>query len=231
MKNKLVTNSKLNFKTMSKKSIYVLAIIALTFTACKNEKKTEDHHEGESTEMHDKSDGHHDTKEEAGHDNSDGHHDNDKGHDEKERNIEASSDKNAATSAMLDAYMEIKNGLVADDKGAAAKGGTSLLKAFSEFDMSKLSGEQHKEYMEIVEDATEQAEHIVKSPIDHQREHFETLSVDMIDLIALLGTEKTLYEDYCPMKKMAWLSETKEIKNPFYGSKMMDCGKVQRQIN
>lgn len=216
-----------------KKSIYILAVIALTFTACKNEKKTEDHHEGENTEKHEhnNSDGHHDTKETAGHDNSDGHHDNDKGHDEEKRDIEASSDKNAATTAMIDGYLEIKNGLVSDDKSAAAKGGESLLKAFSDFDMGSLTKEQHSEYMEIVENATEQAEHIVKSPIDHQREHFESLSEDMIDIISLLGTEKTLYEDYCPMKKSSWLSESKEIKNPFYGSKMMDCGKVQKQIN
>jgi len=220
-----------------KKSIYVLAVIALTFTACKNEKKTEDHHDGEKTEMHehDNSDGHHDTKEEAGHDNSDGHHDNDKGHGDEERNIEASSDKNAATTAMVDGYLEIKNGLVSDDKAAAAKGGKTLLNAFASFDMSSLTKEQHSEYMEIVENATEQAEHIVKSPIDHQREHFEVLSNDMNDLIALLGTEKTLYQDFCPManngKGAIWLSETEEIKNPFYGSKMMKCGKMQKQIN
>ncbi len=200
-----------------KKSIYVLAVIALTFTACKNEKKTEDHHEGESTEMHE-------------HDNSDGHHDT-----KEERNIEASSDKNSATSAMVDGYLEIKNGLVSDDKAAAAKGGKNLLNAFASFDMGTLTKEQHSEYMEIVENATEQAEHIVKSPIDHQREHFEILSNDMNDLIALLGTEKTLYQDFCPManngKGAIWLSETEEIKNPFYGSKMMKCGKMQKQIN
>ncbi|MCF6307073.1 MAG: DUF3347 domain-containing protein [Flavobacteriaceae bacterium] len=203
-----------------KKSIYVLVVIALTFTACKNEKKTEDHHESEKTEMHD---------------NSDGHHDNDKSSHDEERNIKASSDKNSATSAMIDGYLEIKNGLVSDDKSAAAKGGKTLLNAFASFDMSKLSGDQHKEYMEIVENATEQAEHIVKSPIDHQREHFEVLSEDMNDIIALLGTEKTLFQDFCPMankgKGAMWLSEFKEIKNPFYGSKMMECGKVQKQIN
>jgi hypothetical protein len=57
----------------------------------------------------------------------------------------------------------------------------------------------------------------------------------MNDLIALLGTEKTLYQDFCPManngKGAIWLSEIEEIKNPFYGSKMMKCGKMQKQIN
>lgn len=204
-----------------KKSIYVLAVIALTFTACKNEQNKDDPNGDHHTEMHDNSDGHHDN-------------DDDKSMGEK-RNIESTDDKNDATSLMLDGYFQIKNGLVADDKKAAAKGGASLLKAFSEFDMSTLTEDQHKEYMDIVENATEQAEHIVKSPIDHQREHFDVLSNDMNDLITLLGTDKTLYQDFCPMyndgKGAYWLSETKEIKNPFYGSKMLKCGKVHKQIN
>ena len=89
--------------------------------------------------------------------------------------------------------------------------------------------------MEIYESAKEQAEHIVKSPMDHQREHFEVLSTDINDLISLLGTDKTLYKDFCPMannnKGAYWLSEVKEIKNPFFGSKMMTCGSVKKQIN
>ena len=101
--------------------------------------------------------------------------------------------------------------------------------------MTKLAESQHKEYMEIIENATEQVEHIVKSPIDHQREHFEVLSTDINDLVALLGTDKTLYQVFCPManrgKGAIWLSEFKDIKNPFYGSKMLKCGKVQKQIN
>ena len=65
--------------------------------------------------------------------------------------------------------------------------------------MSKLTGDTHTKYMEITESAKEHAEHIVKSPIDHQREHFEALSTDMTDLVALLGTDKVIYQDYCPM--------------------------------
>jgi len=171
---------------------------------------------------------------EAGdHDNSDGHHDNDSG--SNTRDINASTNKNVTTTPIIDAYIQIKNGLVADSKVATAKGGTALLAAFSKFDMTTLKGDTHKEYMEILESAKEQAEHIVKSPIDHQREHFETLSTDVNDLIALLGTEKTLYQDFCPMannnKGAYWLSEVKDIKNPYFGAKMMKCGSVKKQIN
>ena len=95
--------------------------------------------------------------------------------------------------------------------------------------------EFQKELKDIIEDATEHAEHIEKSPIDHQREHFDVLSKDMIDLIAITGTEEKLYQDFCPMynnnKGAQWLSATKEIKNPYYGAKMMSCGSVQKEIN
>lgn len=196
----------------------ILAVaIAFTVTSCKDAKKEKQEETNHQTEMN--------------HDNSDGHHDNDASASHHERTIDANTQKNAATTPIIDAYIEIKNGLVATDKAATAKGAKNLLTAFSKFDMSKLSGDTHKEYMEILESAKEQAEHIVKSPIDHQREHFETLSTDISDMITLLGTEKTLYQDYCPMAKASWLSEVKDIKNPYYGAKMMTCGSVKKQIN
>ena len=54
-------------------------------------------------------------------------------------------------------------------------------------------------------------------------------------MIAITGTDKKLYQDFCPMynnnKGAQWLSTTEEIKNPYFGSKMMGCGKVQKEIN
>lgn len=143
--------------------------------------------------------------------------------------------KTSNTTMIVDSYLQLKNALVEDNKKKAATAGKMMLDAFSKFDMAALTEAQHKEYMEILESAKEQAEHIVKSPIDHQREHFEVLSTDINDLITLVGTEKTLYQAFCPMynkgKGATWLSEFKEIKNPFYGSKMLSCGEVKKQIN
>ncbi|VAW15652.1 Probable Co/Zn/Cd efflux system membrane fusion protein [hydrothermal vent metagenome] len=209
--------------------ILAIAFIALSVTSCKDNKKEHNNDDGHHTEM--KSDDH----SKMNHDNSDGHHDNDASTTNDKSDIGANTQKNATTSPIIDAYIQIKNGLVATDKGATAKGGTALLTAFSKFDMTALKGDTHKEYMEIYESAKEHAEHIVKSDITHQREHFETLSTDITDLIALLGTEKTLYQDFCPMannnKGAYWLSEVKDIKNPYFGDKMMKCGSVKRQIN
>tara|TARA_R110002110_G_scaffold13409_5_gene64112 strand:- start:3159 stop:3803 length:645 start_codon:yes stop_codon:yes gene_type:complete len=205
--------------------ILAIVFIALTITSCKENKKDQDKDDDHVTEMK------HDDKKMT-HDNSDGHHDDDNADETTDvRDIKMNTQKSSSTTLIVDAYIQIKNSLVADNKEDAAKGATALLAAFSTFDMTTLKGKAHTDYMEIAESAKEQAEHIVKSPIDHQREHFETLSTDINDLVTLLGTEKTLYQDYCPMKKVSWLSETKDIKNPYYGSKMLTCGSVKKQIN
>ena len=213
--------------------ILVIAFAILTVASCKDAKKEHNNVDGHHSEM--SADENHmemNNEDEAHHhEEADGDHGHDNVSSTESRDINASTQKNGATSEIIDGYLKVKNGLVSDDKEAAAKGGTALLAAFSKFDMKTLTGETHKEYMEIAESAKEHAEHIVKSPIDHQREHFETLSTDISDLITLLGTDKTLYQDYCPMKKVTWLSETKAIKNPFYGSEMLTCGNVKKQIN
>ena len=204
-----------------KKSIYVLAFSVLFLSACKNDKKQVDSVDMNSSEMNmGKEDNHSSMDENTTH--TDG-------------NMDTTTQKSALTSEIIDAYLQLKNALTEDNKGKAADAGKLTLTAFSNFEMAKLTENQHKKYMEIAESAKEHAEHIIKSPIDHQREHFEPLSIDINDLIALVGTDKTLYQDFCPMannnKGAMWLSETKEITNPYFGSKMMKCGSVQKQIN
>lgn len=153
----------------------------------------------------------------------------------KEIQVDADTQKNDLASAIIDGYLVLKNALVNEDSEKAAEGGKMMLTAFSNFEMNKLTETQLTKYMEIAESAKEHAEHIVKNPIDHQREHFEDLSKDVNDLIALVGTDKMLYQDFCPMasnnKGAIWLSETEEINNPYFGSKMLKCGSVQKQIN
>jgi len=144
-------------------------------------------------------------------------------------------DQNKSDSdAIIVNYLEIKNALVADNTEAAASSGEKVVTALKAFDVKKYSEEEQKELNEIIEDAVEHAEHIAESAMDHQREHFDILSKDVVDLLAITGTNKTLYQDFCPMyndgKGAIWLSEIKEIKNPYYGSKMLTCGSIQKEI-
>lgn len=130
-------------------------------------------------------------------------------------------------------YMTLKEALVATDQDAAAMAGSNMVNSLKGFDVSGYTVEQQQELKDIITDATEHAEHVGKSEMDHQREHFKMLSKDMMDMVAITGTETTLYQQFCPMydKGSAWLSMEKDIKNPYYGSKMMTCGKVEKEIN
>src|SRR5690606_27918878 len=125
--------------------------------------------------------------------------------------------------------------LVEDNSEEAANAGKVLFDALVEFDQSSVSGQQ-QELAEIIEDAKMHAEHINENNgnIVHQREHFDVLSADIKDMVTIVGTDRTLYQQYCPMyndnKGGMWLSASNEIKNPFFGSKMLNCGEVQETI-
>jgi len=139
----------------------------------------------------------------------------------------------AKTETILSDYFNLKNALVADDTKKAAQAGSKLVVSLKAFDTDSYSKENQEELEDIIEDAVEHAEHISESAIDHQREHFKTLSKDITDLVAITGTKNTLYQQFCPMYDggSAWLSLSKDIKNPYYGSQMLNCGKVQKEIN
>jgi hypothetical protein len=142
-----------------------------------------------------------------------------------------------SASAIIDNYLALKDALVQDDSKNAASSGKKLFDAFSKFDISSKPKTQQKELSEIIEDASEHAEHISENSgnIDHQREHFEMLSKDIRDLALITGSDRTLYQAFCPMYNNKeggiWLSASSEIKNPFYGNKMLKCGSVQQEIS
>jgi hypothetical protein len=129
-------------------------------------------------------------------------------------------------------YLGVKNALVNSNETEAATASGKMYEAMKGFDKSLLSADQKKIYDDIESDLKEHAEHISKSKIDHQREHFATMSKDMYDLVRAFGAGMTLYHDHCPMYNdgSMWLSETKDIKNPFYGDKMMTCGSVEEMM-
>lgn len=143
---------------------------------------------------------------------------------------------NSITNEVIPAYLQIKNGLANDNGQEAATGGKALMDALSKIDNTSLSADQKKSYQDIADDAKQMAEHIATNAdkIEHQREHFEMLSNDVYDLVKTFGATQTLYKEFCPMynnnKGGAWISDSKEIKNPYLGKKMTTCGSVKEEI-
>lgn len=158
---------------------------------------------------------------------------------EADSSMSAGSDmvmmENKTITTLIDNYLAIKNALVQDDSKAAANAGQKLANATTGIDITSFDASKQSEIKEILEVIKEHGEHIAKSEIAHQREHFEGMAKDFMDLLAIAGTDRTLYQQYCPMynkgKGGSWLSASKEIKNPLFGSKMLTCGSVKETIS
>ena len=142
--------------------------------------------------------------------------------------VREDSTKTILLSQLLNSYYGIKNALVSSDAKTAATNAGGLLSAINSVNMKALSEADMNVFMPLQEKLAFDAKHISETKeIGHQREHFSSLSNNIYKLAkdAKLSTEP-VYQQYCPMKKMYWLSSEAAIKNPYYGKAMLTCGKV-----
>lgn len=165
----------------------VFALFTITiifgFTACgtateKVETQNTDSNIKNEKKDHDMSGMDHNKMDKTDHDNKDG---------KEHKTIDFSAYKKGETKAIASAAEQIDTALAEKNKDKAIEGAKALIAAFDKFDASKLDANKKKEYGEIAESAKEHAEHIIKSEMDHQTEHFEGLAKDLKDLFALVG--------------------------------------------
>ena len=83
--------------------------------------------------------------------------------------------------------------------------------------------------------ASSAAKIVNASDIEVQRAAYEDLSKQMMEKVKATGVENgELYVQFCPMafndKGASWLSSNKEIRNPYFGEKMMSCGETRETI-
>jgi hypothetical protein len=119
-------------------------------------------------------------------------------------------------------YIHLKDALVASNAAEAKKAAGELGKSLSGVAESKK--------------AIEAAAAISSSSdLKDQRKTFSTLSNEMTTLVkASKLASGSLYIEYCPMANnnegAIWLSNEKEIKNPYFGDMMLKCGSVKETL-
>lgn len=136
---------------------------------------------------------------------------------------------------IFDNYFLLKDALIASDGTKTALASKELLTAINNVKMDKLEMESHMVWMKVVNTIKEDAEHIADTKdVKHQRDHFTTLSKDIYSLIKASKYETPVYYQFCPMfndgKGANWLSKENAVKNPYYGSMMLSCGKTVETI-
>ena len=91
-----------------------------------------------------------------------------------------------------------------------------------------MTTEQNSVWMKYMKKLSYDATHISEvAELDHDREHFMSLSKNMYLVVKVFPSATAVYYQFCPMandnKGAYWLSEKKEIHNPYYGDKMNGC--------
>jgi len=118
-------------------------------------------------------------------------------------------------------YLILKESLVKSDAKAASTAATQLSKTFAADGMSK----------ELIKAADAIA---ASGDIEAQRKAFKTITDKLIEYLKANGAGQTIYVQYCPMAfgntGANWLSDSKEVLNPYFGSRMLRCGSVKEEI-
>ena len=141
------------------------------------------------------------------------------------------SQNNTSIKPVINAYIGLKDALVATSNEQAVLNATTLVKALSAVNTADLNTATNNTWGKISNDLINAAKLIQASnDISAQRDQFVTLSSNMYLLVKEAKNEVPVYYQFCPMankgKGANWLSLENKVKNPYYGSRMLSCGKV-----
>lgn len=136
---------------------------------------------------------------------------------------------------VFDNYFVVKDAMISSDGNTTSIASKELLTAINNVKMDKLDMDVHMVWMKVVNQIKKDTELISKSKdINKQRNHFTTLSKDIYSLLKVAKYEVPVYFQHCPMyndgKGANWLSKENAVKNPYYGSMMLTCGKTVETI-
>jgi len=147
---------------------------------------------------------------------------------------------NTAKEAFLplyESYLNWKDALTNDSFEEAQRMATNMKSALEGINMSLFKGDAHNAWMDYQGSVNSSLEHVQHlSDIEQLRKAFQSVSAIMIEMTtAFKPLGEAIYVQHCPMADnnngADWLSTEKEIRNPYFGSSMLTCGEVTREIN
>jgi len=127
--------------------------------------------------------------------------------------------KDDQLNAVYQQYLLLSNALVNSDLSMAKETAMAV----------ELGAKKLKDGVNLAQFA---AKIIATNNLETQRILFSDLSNVMIARVKTAGLKSgEIYMEHCPMasndKGASWLSNQKEIRNPYYGKSMLDCGEVK----
>lgn len=137
---------------------------------------------------------------------------------------------------LLAPYLALKDAFVQTNSSEAAKASNTFANTLSKVDMRLVKGDAHNSWMKLMQTMNAAATVIsTSSNVENQRQSFSDLSDSYymaIQQFNISGLEA--YYQFCPMafndKGAHWISQNKEIQNPYFGDKMMKCGYTKAEL-
>jgi len=136
---------------------------------------------------------------------------------------------------IFESYFALKDALVKSDGKLVSTLAKDVLANINSVKMEKLSSEEHTVWMKVMSSLKSNTEKIAATTIiEKQRVVFMDLSANFYALLKVSKQDYYIYYQNCPMyndgKGANWLSKENAVKNPYYGSQMLTCGKTVETI-
>lgn len=155
----------------------------------------------------------------------------------KETRVEVSPRFQEQWDSLLNAYLKIKESLVQAEEAnfpLYVEEFQGALQQINSQDLQEGSRSKWNERKKALEKAGSGM--LSVESLEDRRQRFLVISEEMIKTISDFGSKnRTIFVNYCPMANSDqgayWLSEMREIRNPYFGDAMLSCGEIVEEIN
>ena len=133
-------------------------------------------------------------------------------------------------------YLKMNEAFIASDAAKVNAEAKNIAKALGNVEMELLKGDAHMAWMDQLNVMKPALETIGNSDnLEKQRLEYATFNQAFYKSLKMFGLDNdTAYYQYCPMANddqgAFWLSKTKEIRNPYFGDMMLNCGETKETI-
>lgn len=150
-----------------------------------------------------------------------------------------SPDFNDKFTNLLTSYYRLKDAFVSSNDTMAASHAKTLIASAERLNLEEVKADSSIVDManQYISSISAEAKALVAEPnLEAKRKSFQMISDNMYDLVRTVHFDKeVVYHQFCPMAfndaGAYWLSQSTDIKNPYFGKKMLTCGEVKDSID
>ena len=148
---------------------------------------------------------------------------------------QASPQFKAQLTAIYKSSLHLKEALISSDAKKAQQAAGGVKKALTQVDKTLLKDKAYAEWMSyqnLLNSSLDKIES--ENKLKSQRKYFAQFNDALYKSVKAFGIEETVYYQHCPMaldgQGAYWLSDSKQIRNPYLGDNMLTCGSTKEAL-